>query len=70
LLSQLTEARLRVVFAQVLTYDGTATDVANIPGVAIVTGTEFAEGTDQPEGMTPNVIKYDNTVMIIKESLV
>jgi len=56
------------VFAQVLTYDGTATDVANIPGVAIVTGTEFAEGTDQPNGMTPNVIKYDNTVMIIKES--
>lgn len=56
------------VFAQVLTYDGTATDVANIPGVAIVTGTEFAEGTDQPNGMTPNVIKYSNTVMIIKES--
>jgi hypothetical protein len=57
-----------LVFAQVLTYDGTATDVANIPGVAIVTGTEFAEGTDQPDGMTPNVIKYSNTVMIIKES--
>lgn len=56
------------VFAQVLTYDGTATDVANIPGVAIITGTEFAEGTDQPKGMTPNVIRYDNTVMIIKES--
>jgi hypothetical protein len=57
-----------LVFAQVLTYDGTATDVANIPGVAIITGTEFAEGTDQPDGMTPNVIKYTNTVMIIKES--
>jgi hypothetical protein len=57
-----------LVFAQVLTYDGTATDVANIPGIAIITGSEFAEGTDQPDGMTPNVIKYENTVMIIKKS--
>jgi len=57
-----------LIFAQVLTYSGTATDVANIPGVAIITGTEFAEGTDQPKGMTPNIIKYDNSVMIIKES--
>jgi hypothetical protein len=56
------------VFAQVLTYDGVSTDVANIPGVAIITGTEFAEGTDQPDGMTPNVIKYTNSVMIIKQS--
>ena len=61
-------AASNLVFAQCLTYDGTATDVANIPGVAIITGTEFAEGTDQPDGMTPNVIKYTNTVMIIKES--
>jgi hypothetical protein len=63
-----TAAAADTVFAQVLTYDGTATDAANIPGVAIVTGSEFAEGTGQPAGMTPNVIKYSNTVMIIKES--
>ncbi len=55
-------------FAQVLTYDGLNSDIANVPGVAIITGTEFAEGTDQPDGMTPNVIQYTNSVMIIKQS--
>lgn len=54
------------VFAQLLTYDGLNTSIATVPGIAIVTGNEFAEGTDQPDGFTPNVIKYSNTVMIIK----
>jgi hypothetical protein len=53
----------------VLTYDGTNADVANvINGIGIITGMEFGEGTDQPDGLTPNVIKYENTVMIIKEA--
>ena len=52
-----------------LAYDGDNTDIANvINGTGIITGTEFGEGTDQPEGLTPNVIKYENTVMIIKEA--
>ena len=50
-------------------YDGDVTDVANVVnGKAIITGFEFKEGTDQPDGLTPNVIKYENTVMIIKEA--
>jgi len=53
----------------VLTYDGLNADIANVVnGIGIITGTEFGEGTDQPEGLTPNVIKYENTVMIIKEA--
>lgn len=53
----------------VLTYNGTNADIANvINGKAIITGSEFGEGTDQPDGLTPNVIKYSNTVMIIKEA--
>lgn len=58
-----------VTMIEVLTYDGTNTGLADIAGgVGIITGTEFGEGTDQPEGLTPNVIKYENTVMIIKEA--
>lgn len=53
----------------VLNYDGTNAAVADVVnGTGIITGTEFGEGTDQPEGLTPNVIKYENTVMIIKEA--
>ena len=53
----------------VLTYSGTNADIAGIvSGKAAVTGFEFGEGTDQPDGLTPNVIKYNNTVMIIKEA--
>ncbi|MHA2064663.1 MAG: hypothetical protein ACXABY_09845, partial [Candidatus Thorarchaeota archaeon] len=53
----------------VLTYNGLNADVANVVnGKAIITGFEFGEGTDQPDGLTPNVIKYENTVMIIKEA--
>jgi hypothetical protein len=53
----------------VLTYNGLNADVANVVnGTGIITGTEFGEGTDQPDGLTPNVIKYLNTVMIIKEA--
>jgi len=56
-----------------LTYDGlntgTGTAITDvISSTVIITGTEFGEGTDQPEGLTPNVIKYQNTVMIIKEA--
>jgi len=52
-----------------LPYDGDDTDVANVVnGKGIITGFEFKEGTDQPDGLTPNVIKYENTVMIIKEA--
>ena len=53
----------------VLPYDGVNTGVANVVnGKAIITGFEFKEGTDQPDGLTPNVIRYLNTVMIIKEA--
>jgi len=58
-----------VTMIEVLTYDGLATGLAAIAGgVGIITGMEFGEGTDQPDGLTPNVIKYENTVMIIKEA--
>jgi len=56
-----------------LTYDGlntgTGTAITDVvSSTVIITGTEFGEGTDQPKGLTPNVIKYENTVMIIKEA--
>jgi hypothetical protein len=56
-----------------LTYDGlntgTGTAISDVvSSTVIITGTEFGEGTDQPKGLTPNVIKYENTVMIIKEA--
>jgi len=64
-----TVAGANVCLIQVLPYDGTNADIANVVnGTGIITGTEFGEGTDQPEGLTPNVIKYQNTVMIIKEA--
>jgi hypothetical protein len=57
------------VYVEVLTYDGLSADWANISAKkGIITGFEFGEGTDQPNGITPNVIKYLNTVMIIKEA--
>jgi hypothetical protein len=53
----------------VLTYDGTNAGIADVvSGKGIITGFEFGEGTDQPSGLTPNVIRYSNTVMIIKEA--
>lgn len=56
-------------YIEVLTYSGTNADVANIKEKnGIITGFEFAEGTDQPDGLTPNVIHYENTTMIIKEA--
>lgn len=58
-------------YIEVLTYDGTSSS-AGFDAIkaknAIITGFEFAEGTDQPSGLTPNVIRYENTVMIIKEA--
>jgi hypothetical protein len=57
------------VYIEVLTYDGLSADVANVLSKKfILTGFEFGEGTDQPTGLTPNVIKYLNNVMIIKEA--
>lgn len=35
---------------------------------AVVVGMEFAEGTGQPNGITPKVLEYSNTCMIMKES--
>lgn len=58
-------------YIEVLPYDGnpTAGGVTAIKStVGIITGTEFGEGQDQPESITPNVIRYKNTVMIIKEA--
>jgi len=52
----------------VMNYNGTtALAVANGDTFAIV-GMEFAEGTGQPAGVTPKVLEYNNTCMILKES--
>jgi len=52
----------------VMNYNGTtALTVANGDTFAIV-GMEFAEGTGQPAGITPKVLEYNNTCMILKES--
>lgn len=59
------------VYIEVPVYDGSATagGVTAIKSTkAIITGTEYGEGTGQPDGRTPNVIRYKNTVMIIKEA--
>jgi hypothetical protein len=59
-------------YIEVLMYDGVTTDASALAEIvskkAIITGLEFGEGTDQPDGLTPNVIKYENQVMIIKEA--
>tara|TARA_R100000908_G_scaffold65288_1_gene53874 strand:- start:1034 stop:2512 length:1479 start_codon:yes stop_codon:yes gene_type:complete len=52
----------------VMNYDsGTAITVAESATLTII-GTEFAEGTGQPNGITPKVLEYNNTCMILKES--
>jgi hypothetical protein len=57
------------VYVECLTYDGTNAGIAAIVSkVCILTGFEYGEGTDQPDGITPNVVKYVNTPMIIKEA--
>jgi len=64
-----TVAGANITLVLCLTYNGLNADIANIVSKkGIITGTEFGEGTDQPEGLTPNVIKYQNQVMIIKEA--
>jgi len=59
-------------YIEVLMYDGLTCDAAAFAALVnkkgIVTGLEFGEGTEQPEGLTPNVIMYQNKVMIIKEA--
>lgn len=56
----------------VILYDEASADAGGLTAIkganAILTGLEFAEMTDQPEGLTPNLIKYENGVMIMKES--
>ena len=52
----------------VMNYDGgTAITVAESATLTII-GMEFAEGTGQPNGITPKVLEYQNTCMILKES--
>jgi len=52
----------------VMNYDGgTAITVAESATLTVI-GTEFAEGTGQPNGITPKVLEYNNTCMILKES--
>ena len=54
----------------VMNYDsGTAfhSDVADGDTMTVI-GMEFAEGTGQPAGVTPKVLEYNNTCMILKES--
>ena len=52
---------------QVLSYDGSVIAVALNDTITVV-GMEFAEGTGQPDGITPRVLEYSNTCMILKES--
>lgn len=56
------------IVAHVLSYDGSTMTVPTAGDTLIIVGTEYAEGTGQPEGMTPEVIEYKNNVMILKES--
>ena len=50
-----------------LPYDGTNASIADVVnGKAIITGFEFKEGTDQPEGLTPNVIKKLMKLLVLK----
>ena len=52
----------------VMNYDGgTAITVAESATLTVI-GMEFAEGTGQPNGITPKVLEYSNTCMILKES--
>jgi len=57
----------QVVF-HVLSYDGSQMTAPAVGDTLIIIGTEFAEGTGQPTGLTPQVIEYKNNVMIMKES--
>ena len=54
----------------VMNYNGATAfhgDVADGDTFTVV-GMEFAEGTGQPNGITPKVLEYNNTCMILKES--
>ena len=52
----------------VMNYDGgTGITAANSATLTVI-GMEFAEGTGQPNGITPKVLEYSNTCMILKES--
>ena len=52
----------------VMNYDGgTAITVAESATLTVI-GMEFAEGTGQPNGITPKLLEYSNTCMILKES--
>ena len=57
-----------VVKFHVLTYDGSQMTAPAAGDTLIIIGMEFAEGTGQPTGLTPQVIEYKNNVMIMKES--
>ncbi len=57
-----------VLTEQAVTVTVTAVSGAYADGEYAIVGNAFAEGTDQPVGLTPSVIEYKNQVQIMKEA--
>jgi len=53
---------------ETVTVTATAVSGSYADGDYAIVGNAFAEGTDQPAGLTPSVIEYKNQVQIMKEA--